>query len=277
MKHIVTPQEHGMGLLSFLREKNREESISVKALKRAIDGKQCLVNGKVEYFSTHRLSTGDSVQLRITSEKRAAEKISTLFEDEHLLIVNKPAGVVVNSKISSHELVHRLDKETSGILIFAKTVEVKEKMVALFTERLIHKFYLAIVDGHLDEEGQMDDYLVEKSSYDGGVLYGISKKKEGKRAITFWKRLKQGVKSSLALVEPVTGRTHQIRVQFNAIGHSILGDFQYGRTFSCYYKPERHLLHSHRVCFVHPITKENLQIEAPLPQDFLDAQLQLKL
>lgn len=266
-----------MGLLSFLREKSRGEAISVKALKRCIDEKRCRVNGKVEYFSTHRLSTGDSVQLQIAREKKIHNEMKTLFEDEALLIVNKPAGLIVNNSLSSYELVHRLDKETSGVLIFAKNSLVKEKMVELFRNRLIRKSYIALVDGHLDEKGEMDHYLEEKSAYDGGILYGVSKKKEGKRAITFWKCLKKGVNSSLVLVEPLTGRTHQIRVQFNYTGHPILGDYQYGKEFICYYKPMRHLLHSYQVAFTHPLTEEMMQVEAELPQDILDAKLQLKL
>lgn len=277
LSFTVTSKEQGMGLLSFLREKCKGETLSVKALKRAIDEKKCTVNGRVEYFSTHTLSVGDKVVLHISTEKKAVEKLTVLYEDSYLLICDKPAGLVVTPKISPHHLVHRLDKDTSGILIFAKTDEVKEKMIDLFAKREIQKCYLAIVDGILSDEGKMDDFLIEKTSYEGATLYAVSKKKEGKRAITFWKSIKKGKNATLALVEPVTGRTHQIRVQFHAIGHPILGDWQYAKEFSCFYRPSRQLLHSHRIKFLHPITQETLEVTAPLPKDFLDAQMILDL
>ncbi|HSX03734.1 MAG TPA: RluA family pseudouridine synthase [Rhabdochlamydiaceae bacterium] len=273
----VKPKDHGAGLLSFLRDKCKGQQISVKALKRAIDEKKCTVNGRVEYFSTHHLSSGDRIELKFSDEKKSLGALSTLFEDESLLICNKPAGLVCTANMNAHHLIHRLDKETSGVLIFAKTDSMKEKMVELFVKRRIQKHYLAIVDGWISEEGKMDDFLVPKTSYDGGVIYTLSKKKAGKRAITLWKCLKKGNHASLALIEPITGRTHQIRVQFHAISHPILGDWQYAKEFVCLYRPMRHLLHSYQVNFIHPITHEKVEVTAELPQDFLDAKNALDL
>lgn len=273
----VTPKDHGMGLLSFLRDKCKWQQLSVKALKRAIDGKQCIVNGRVEFFSTHTLSTGDRIELRLGEEKKESGSLETLFEDEWLLICNKPAGLVCVPNIHKYPLVHRLDKETSGVLIFAKNPQMEEKMTALFAKRQVKKHYLAIVDGHLQENGKLDHFLVPKTSYEGAVLYAPSKKRNGKRAITFWRCLKTGDDASLVSIEPITGRTHQIRVQFDAIAHPVLGDWQYAKQFECSYRPARHLLHSARVQFVHPATEEKMDIAAPLPQDFLEAKAALSL
>ncbi len=273
----VTSKDHGNGLLSFLRSKCKGQEISVKALKRAIDSKKCTVNGRVEYFSTHPLSVGDKVELKFLDEKKKVFPLIALYEDEALYICNKPAGVVCTPKISPYHLVHRLDKETSGVLIFAKTEAVKEKMVELFEKKEIKKFYLAIVDGLLADEGKLDHFLVPKISYDGGTIYAASKKKTGKRAITFWKCLKKGKEASLALIEPITGRTHQIRVQLQTISHPILGDWQYAQQFACSYRPARHLLHSYEMQFIHPLTQEKIVVSAELPQDFLDAQAALDL
>ncbi|HSX12009.1 MAG TPA: RluA family pseudouridine synthase [Rhabdochlamydiaceae bacterium] len=273
----VTAKDHGMGLLSFLRDKCKGQQLSVKALKRAIDGKQCSVNGRVQFFSTHTLSTGDRIELRLSEEKRNPSSLQTLFEDDYLLICNKPAGLVCTPDINRYSLVHRLDKETSGVLIFAKESLVEEKMAALFAKRQMKKQYLAIVDGQLQDEGKLDHFLVPKTSFDGAVLYGLSKKKNGKRAITFWKCLERGADASLVSIEPITGRTHQIRVQFEVLGHPVLGDWHYAAQFQCSYRPVRHLLHSYQIQFVHPITGKNMDVIAPLPQDFLEAKTALNL
>lgn len=277
-KFNVTAKDHGLGLLSFLRDKCQGQQISVKAMKRAIDEKKCTINGRVEYFSTHSLSSGDYIELKFAEEKKQPRVLTPLFEDEFLLICNKPAGIICAPKISPYHLVHRLDKDTSGVLIFAKTLEIKEKMVELFIKKEIKKYYLAIVDGHLEEqEGKLEHFLVTKTSYDGGTLYAASKKKTGKRAVTLWKCLKKNNQASLILAQPITGRTHQIRVQFQTIFHSILGDWQYANYFACTYRPSRHLLHSYQVKFAHPITQKNMEITAELPQDFVDAQNKLDL
>ena len=122
---------------------NCPEAPSVKALKRAIDGKLCTVNHRIETFSSYVLEENDVVALDAAAfeEKKSAHKVPILFEDKELLIVNKPAGLVSENRVlrlcfpefkGDLELVHRLDKETSGVLILAKSIEAKEKMVGLF-------------------------------------------------------------------------------------------------------------------------------------------------
>lgn len=137
-RYKVTPAQHGMRLLAFLRERCTEAS-SVKAIKRAVDGKQCQINGRVEFFSTHQLTQGDLVELILKEEKKEKSAPTILFEDEDLIILNKPAFVISSPKElgAPFDLVHRIDKETSGVIILAKNPAVKEEMEQLFLKRKI--------------------------------------------------------------------------------------------------------------------------------------------
>ena len=262
----VSGKQAGMSLLQFLKEMCKDAP-SIKMLKRAIEGKCCTVNKQIPTFSSHPLKKNDLVTLNPQAfETQVAPLSSILYEDATLLIINKPAGVVSDEKsiqasLPSHRgrllLVHRLDKETSGVLILAKTSPIKEKLLTLFKERLIHKLYLAIVDGVVEKgEGCIDNYLGKKSGYEGQTVYGSVSKEKGLRALTQWKCLQRGEKASLLSCEPHTGRTHQLRVHLSGIGHPILGDSQYAKRFCSSYTPLRNLLHAYRVTFKHPLTEQ---------------------
>jgi 23S rRNA pseudouridine955/2504/2580 synthase len=283
LKWRVGKKEAGTRLLQFLREKC-PEAPSVKALKRAIDGKLCAVNGRIETFSSRVLEENDLVALE--EKTQITGKISVLYEDNELLIVNKPAGVVSEIRsIKKHfpnikdlALVHRLDKETSGVLILTKTASAKEKMLALFKERGIRKLYLAIVDGKMEkDEGKIDNFLGKKHSYQGQAVYGSIDESHGERAITHWKCLAKSKTASVVSCEPYTGRTHQLRAHLSGLHHPILGDVQYGKKFVCPYKPQRNLLHAYRLVFKHPSTRKEVNVVAPIPADFKQALIALKV
>ena len=273
----VSRKEAGTRLLPFLRKKC-PDAPSVKAIKRAIDSKFCTVNHQIETFSSYPLKENDIVRLNEAAfkTKKSESKIPILYEDKELLIVNKPAGIIsdnrlIKSRLSNPqlELVHRLDKETSGVLILAKTFEAKEKMIALFKRRAVRKLYLAIVDGVMDkDEGKIDNFLGKKKSYQGQTIYGSVDGKKGLRAITLWRVLSRGKTASVVCCEPFTGRTHQLRVHRSGMGHPILGDVQYGKKFICPFKPLRNLLHAYSIVFVHPSTGKELKVIAPIPVDF---------
>lgn len=215
-----------------------------------------------------------------------------LYEDESLLAVNKPAGMVVHpapghtSGTFVHALlahcggslpcldrpgealrpgiVHRLDKETSGVLIAAKTVLAHQKLVAMFAERQMDKEYLAITCGAPPTGivhqpiGRHPTRRKEMTVHAGG-----------KDAMSDIRRVALTGALSLVSVRPKTGRTHQIRVHLQHLGHPILGDSVYGSLkMNRDLMPPRLMLHSYRLHFVHPFTKEPLQILAPLPEDF---------
>ncbi len=274
LKWRVDKAQAGMSLLRFL-QKHYPQAPSIKAIKRAIDGKFCSVNGRIETFSSFALKAGDRVLLREAAfqKKQGPTQPALLYEDEALCILAKPPFVVCDPKsigaiCPGMHLVHRLDKETSGVLILAKTLAVQKKMLALFKERLIAKLYIAIVDGVLEaDEGTIDNFLHKKLSLQGQAIYAENHKKQGQRAITYWKCLKRGKSASVARCEPYTGRTHQLRVHLSGIGHPILGDIQYGKKFLCPVVPNRNCLHAYCVSFNHPTTGQPLKVIAPIPHD----------
>ncbi len=266
-------REGDINLLTFLKERVKSAP-SVKAIKRALDARACLVNDRVERFGSRKLRKGDRVEFYI--EEKAAEGYSVvkLYEDDYLLAIDKPVGLVCEDKelqkyLPEYKgritLVHRLDKETSGVLLLAKTPEAKERMKKLFAERQIEKRYIALVHGlMLKEEGVIDSKLVIKKRIQGQTIYGVSLG-AGEAASTLWKCLQKGVSTSLLECQPITGRTHQIRVHMSSIGHPIVGDILYGNR-SNEKGVQRCLLHAHTVRFLNPYSKEELLIEAPLPE-----------
>ncbi len=282
LEWAVTSEEKGMTLHAFLRKKC-PQAPSVKALKRAIDGKYCTVNGKVETFSSHPLKVNAKVALdcRALKIKPMTVRLLALYEDEDLLIVNKPAGLVsdyqaLSQKLPDYqgklELVHRLDKETSGALILAKSRLIKERMIALFAEGLVHKLYVALVDGVIKtDSGKIDNYLKRTAQSVGQAFVQVAEAGKGQRAMTEWSCLARGESASLLLCEPVTGRTHQLRVHLNMIGHPILGDLHYGKHFRCAWRPERHLLHAYSIRFPHPTQDKEIEVTAPVPLDVVEA------
>ncbi len=264
----------------------------MKAIKRAIDNKRCKVNGKVERFSTRILHPGDRIEIDLSElddlKKLAPSSCTTLYEDEELIAVDKPANLVsenaaLNALFPAYkgklELIHRLDKETTGVLLLAKSAKMKNEMVDLFRQKMIEKRYLAIVDGRVEKrEGKIESFLVKKHHYQGQTIWGSSKKgREIEKAITLWKCEKSTEQASLVSCMPITGRTHQLRVHLSEMGHPILGDFQYGKTFTCPVSPKRQMLHASYLAFIHPIHQKEIEIKAPLPQDFLQTAKKLAL
>jgi 23S rRNA-/tRNA-specific pseudouridylate synthase len=152
----------------------------------------------------------------------------------------------------------------------SKNSDIKVAMIALFRKSAISKSYLALVDG-----------CVKKS--EGKIITCLKKKKEGfyevcftqsryNEAITLWKCLKKAPQASLLQCNLITGRTHQLRVHFNWMGHPILGDTHYGAHFRCKLPLQRHLLHAHLLSFTHPRTNRYVEIRSELPVDFLSVE-----
>lgn len=280
----VTQQEEGVTVLSFLRSKLclGINSPSVKAVKRVIDGKGCTVNRHVERFSSTHLRANDLVCVKkkalIEKDPSSTVTFPTLYEDEDLLICAKPAGVVCEREQfrSLGELVHRLDKETTGALILAKTLTSKQLLIKAFKKREVKKGYLAIVTGRVKKDrGTIDNFLGPLSSYAGQTIYGAVEEKKGERAITFWKCLQRSSSASLLWCEPLTGRTHQLRVHLSQMGHPILGDVQYAPR-KLFPLSSRNLLHAYDLRFIHPITGKPIAVVAPIPADFQRALTALK-
>ncbi len=211
-----------------------------------------------------------------------------LWEDNHLLVVSKPAGMLVQGDITGDRclkdwaeedvarrskkpgkafigLPHRLDRPTSGLVVLAKTSKALTRMNALFSGRDIQKTYWAIVEGHVDPPGQR---LVHHLVRDGKTKKSfVSQRPDAQEAILRYQLLGTGDRYSLLEIDLETGRHHQIRVQLQAVGHPIKGDLKYGSKRS---NPDGGIhLHARRMAFTHPVSQERLEIVAPLPEDVL--------
>ena len=223
--------------------------------------------------------------------------LGIVFEDEHLLIVDKPAGLVVHPAAGNPDrtlvnallhhcagrlsgiggvarpgIVHRIDKGTSGLLVVAKTDRAHEGLAAQFARHSIHRLYLAIVSGVPAPVAGTVDAPLARSSANRQKMAIVSDGR-GKRAVTHWRMLTPLRESALVECRLETGRTHQVRVHMASLGHPLLGDPVYGRTRPVHRDLlkklgfERQALHAAELGFVHPVSKENLSFKSPLPSD----------
>lgn len=282
----VSAKESGIKLLPFLKEKLGDQ-YSARHLKKAIESNLCQINGKTERFATAVLGTGDIILFNLEGLNKEApldvvfESDRLLLEDSDLLIYNKPSGIsseapellaAIRTHSPKAQLLHRLDRETTGVLMFTKNSKVHESMVALFKKHEVLKTYLALVDGvPTKRSGVIDNHLGKKHAYQGQAIWGSVSPKEGLHAITEWQVEKDLQEAALLKCLPKTGRTHQIRVHLSEMKHPILGDFQYGRQFRCAYRPKRCLLHAWKIEFKHPIKGNTVLVEAPVPNDLQEA------
>ncbi|MGZ4178892.1 MAG: RluA family pseudouridine synthase [Solirubrobacteraceae bacterium] len=210
------------------------------------------------------------------------------FEDEHLLVVDKPAGVVVHPARGHHTgtlsqalahrgagggdpwragIVHRLDRDTSGLLVVAKREDVHRELKALLAERRLRREYLALVDGRPSARTGTVDAPIGRDRRDR-TLMSIDAS-EPREARTHFEIERQLPRATLLRVVLETGRTHQIRVHMAAIGHPVCGDRQYGGSKS--FGLERQFLHSARLAFTHPVTAQEVDVSSELPADLADA------
>ncbi len=265
--------EAGIRLSAFLAKKLPE--FSQKKIQHAIDLGACHINGRQERYSSYKVRLGEiitfNVDLAVSLTKK--QTVEIVFEDDEILICNKPTGIECIEKdiqgLFSDEklrLVHRLDRETSGVLILAKNKEMQTKLEELFAKRLVTKLYVAFVHGVVAK----GERLIQ--SWHGKIdhvhnLYGSVSATKGKQAITLIEVSKSYPKYSLVKCFPKTGRTHQIRVHLKEMGHPIIGDHLYGKKYTKL-QASRLLLHAMGLMFTHPKTKQKVQVRADIPSDF---------
>ncbi len=227
--------------------------------------------------------------MAVEQVKTGIEDVPILFEDDYLLAVNKPAGLLIHANPSDSEklnpppnledfvkaeiaksatLLHRLDRETSGLVLFAKRRESAAAMTQAFERRLIRKAYLAVVDGRWRNEWNRVESFLERGP-EGRML--SRSEGPGKKALTTFRLLKAHDECSWIEAILKTGRTHQIRVHCASLGCPIVGDRIYGKASAALSEAGRQLessvgqaLHAYRVDFQHPITKAQLRLHAPL-------------
>ena len=205
--------------------------------------------------------------------------ITPIYQDEHLLVLNKPSGLLsvpgrgpdkqdclskrVQALYPDALVVHRLDQDTSGLLIMARGIESQRRISRLFETRQVHKRYVAVVAGHPEVTPQNDEGW---STIEGPILLDWERRPihiihpEGKSSQSHWRYLERGDAASLIELEPVTGRTHQLRVHMQSVGHPMLGDTLYAPPDVLAMSP-RLLLHARYLAFTHPFTGEALTFD----------------
>lgn len=273
LKWKVSDAETGLSLLSFLKEKI-DLPLSNRTLKNYLEQGICKLNNKVETFASIKLKKNDLIELceRWRTAHKKGRKPEIIYEDSYFIMINKEVGLLctdaeIQKIFPNATLVHRLDRETSGLLILAKSQKIKEMMVDLFLKKQVQKTYIAIVDKAVKENRKeiKSSVGLNKNSF-GKVLW--HSQKDGLFAHTIFEKIKTGNNYSVLLCVPVTGRTHQIRVHLNEWGHPILGDYKYAQKYLYSNFVHRLLLHSFMIEFIHPITSALLKIRAPLPNEF---------
>lgn len=267
-------------LIDFLKTRKTISLASIKSIRRALEANSCRVNGKIERFASRRLLTGDLVEFVFAPQKKEEKpKLDVIFEDEFFKVVDKPPGFICDEASTKrflgprHFLIHRLDRDTSGLLLIAKQIEVKSLFISLFEQKKVSKLYLALSDGVYPRQSALkESYLAKKGTFAGQTIWGsIAKSPRGLNARTEFETVARGDRATLFACRPITGRTHQIRVHLAELGHPILIDRQYAEAFRCPHPFSRILLHAASLAFPHPITGEKMEITAPLPRDMRSA------
>ena len=238
------------------------------------------MNGRIKTFASTDVRRGDWIEVVSTTSSKPQASCQIIYEDDALMVIFKPAGLLVEQHAIDRAvgqrtiLVHRLDKETSGLVLLAKDQSTATCLETMFRERTIQKEYLAIVDGELERpRGILSWPLKMKKRLVHEVYWGVDA--SGKEAITEFVRLRLGKAATLVLLKPKTGRTHQLRVHMAHLGHPIIGDYQYADQFRCSVRPQRCLLHAWKLTLVHPVDGQTRTWEAPIPEDMQEVATQL--
>ncbi len=274
-----------MELLAFLIEEKVKNSRN--SIKSVLTRGQVWVDGKNIKQHNYLLSPGQKVSIVSNKEaikEKALVGVSILFEDKDIIVINKEAGMLSMASKSEHDLtayrqvttyvkeddkknrvfvVHRLDRDTSGVMLFAKSEEVKLALQENWSDIVKERIYTALVEGVIaKDEGTVDSWLTENKSMH---VFSSSFDNGGKRAITHYKKIKSNEAFTLLEIQLETGRKNQIRVHMEEIGHPVVGDKKYGSTVN----PLKRLgLHATTLALIHPTTGELVSFKAKVPKVF---------
>lgn len=284
--YTITPADAGKKISQFLSEQGYSSRLRLH-LRTTPD---CIFIGEISVFSNRVLEDGDVLRVELI-EKKGSEaiipvpmKLDILFEDEHLMVINKPAGMPVHPSQGNYgntlangiaaymkekgvdfvfRAVNRLDRDTSGLLIIAKHMLSSGILSDQVKDHTIHREYAAFVCGKTDKNGTINAPIARK---DGSTIERVVDPERGESAVTHYQTLAYNEETDLSYIRLrlETGRTHQIRVHMKHIGHPLPGDFLYHPDYRYI---ERQALHSVYLRFTHPITKEWMEFHAPLPDD----------
>ena len=269
------------------------------SVKQLLSQRRVTVNAGIQTRHDTPLKPGDIVQInqgRGNVELRHP-KLRVIYEDDALIVVEKKNGLLTvpynpkssettaysilkdyvrkQSNRNTIHVVHRLDRETSGALVFAKSAELQEYMRTYWRQLVTKRSYMAMVEGHLQQsQGTITTWFTEDPKT--GMVYSSPKDNGGQKAVTHFKLIKttvlgegdQALPISLVELNLETGRTNQIRVHMQSMGHPVLGDRKYGHGNE--FSPiDRLCLHAQTLEFIHPMTEKKVRFEAPLPKEFL--------
>ena len=270
-----------------------KSDISRTMIQKLIEEGNILVNGKSKKIS-YKVQIGDEIELNIPEAKEIELKaenipVEVVYEDNDIIVVNKPKGMVVHPANGNPDgtlvnaimamckdslsgiggeirpgIVHRLDKDTSGLLIVAKNDKAHINMSEQIKNREVKKIYIALVRGVVSENEATINMPIGRSTKDRKKM---AVRKDGKEAVTHFKVLKRYNKYTLLEVKIDTGRTHQIRVHMAEIGHPVVGDMVYSNGKN-EFGVEGQMLHAKSLDFKHPITGKQMHLEAELPEYF---------
>ena len=267
-------------LIEFLMEKMH--GISRNRAKALISNRVVLVNNTITTHPLTELKAGQVVQIDRTKRKMSfhCKELDIVYEDPYLLVVDKHPGLLSMSnntrqqtvqtvlnrylekgggRNTSH-LVHRLDRDTSGLMVYAKDVQTQQTLIRGWQELVTDRRYLALVEGVLEKsKGVVKSWLTEDKRF---ITHSSKVDNGGKFAVTHYEVLESSNGYSLVECELETGRKNQIRVHMADIGHPVVGDRKYG----CDVDPMRRLgLHAYMLCFTHPVTGKHMRFETPVP------------
>ena len=298
-EYIVSQEEKGKRLDTYISSVDTD--ITRTSAQRLIEDGNILVNGKNAKVS-YKIQENDKISVEIPEPKQIELKaqdipIEIVYEDNDIIVVNKPKGMVVHPANGNPDgtlvnaimaickdslsgiggeirpgIVHRIDKDTSGLLIVAKNDNSHVKMSEQIKNHEVKKTYIALVRGVFKENEATIDMPIGRSTSDRKKM---AVNKNGKNAITHIKVLKRFDKYTLLQVNIETGRTHQIRVHLSHIGYPIVGDYTYSNGKN-EFDVVGQCLHAQKLEFKHPITQKDMCLEAELPQYFKDILDKLK-
>ena len=272
-KYIVKENEI---LIEFL--KKTFSNLSKNSVKSLLHNEKVFVNGNMTTKYNYELNIGDVVEIR----EKVAKNIDIIYEDKDIIVINKPSGLLTvatekeKNKTAYHLvmeylkkknknnrifIIHRLDKDTSGIIMFAKNERAKHLYQDNWNDIVKKRCYYAVIDGKMQKkEGTIKSYLKEN----GNMVYSV-KDRSGKLAITEYKVLKERKNISLLDINLKTGRKNQIRVHMKENKTPILGDLKYGEKSKLI---NRLALHAYKLELINPVTKKLLTFEVNMPNEF---------
>lgn len=271
MKDIIFTVEHEGGLLQCVRECLTD--IPAGKSKSWLEHRQISVDGVVTSRFDYPVKVGQTVQIHASSQGVCDCPLEILYEDEVLLAVNKPAGLLTvasdtekektafrmvrDSGISPLFVVHRLDRDTSGVLLFARSAEIRDTLQNSWDEH-VGREYLAICEGVFEQKsGRIDTFLRETSTH---LMYSAP---SGARAITNYEVTAENAKYSVLRINLQTGRKNQIRAHMKEQSHPVAGDKKYGAKTDPF---KRLALHARVLTVMHPVSGRELRVEAPVPK-----------